>query len=145
MVMMNLMRLWVPTWQWGPAEKEAWTACDPWGTSSRGPQCDWVPNVSTTYSGSVGRLVWAVLAKGRGNLGSSAFATLGHRGGPNACGGFVGPYWEKFPLFTHLFAMKWWDRMPWSSFSECWALSQLFYSPLSLSSRGFLVPLHFLP
>ena len=30
-------------------------------------------------------------------------------------------------------------------FSECWALSQLFHSPLSLSSRGFLVPLHFLP
>ena len=27
----------------------------------------------------------------------------------------------------------------------CWALSQLFHSPLSLSSRGFLVPLHFLP
>ena len=26
---------------------------------------------------------------------------------------------------------------------ECWALSQLFHSPLSLSSRGFLVPLHF--
>ena len=25
--------------------------------------------------------------------------------------------------------MKWWDRMPWSSFSECWTLSQLF--PLS--------------
>ena len=34
--------------------------------------------------------------------------------------------------------------MPWSSFSECWALSQLFHSPLSLSSRNFLVPLHFL-
>ena len=50
-----------------------------------------------------------------------------------------------FPLFTHLFAMKWWDRMPWSSFSECWALSLLFHSPLALSSRGFLVPLHFLP
>ena len=33
---------------------------------------------------------------------------------------------------------------PWCSFSECWALSQLFRSPLSLSSRGFLVPLHFL-
>ena len=29
-------------------------------------------------------------------------------------------------------------------FSECWELSQLFHSPLSLSSRGFLVPLHFL-
>ena len=36
-------------------------------------------------------------------------------------------------------------QMPWSSFSECWALSQLFHAPLSLSSRGFLVPLHFLP
>ena len=31
-----------------------------------------------------------------------------------------------FPLFPHLFPMKWWDWMPWSSFSECWALSQLF-------------------
>ena len=29
---------------------------------------------------------------------------------------------------------------PWTD--ECWALSQLFLSPLSLSSRGFLVPLH---
>ena len=34
-----------------------------------------------------------------------------------------------FPLFPHLFPMKWWDQMPWSSFSECWVLSQLF--PLS--------------
>ena len=25
-------------------------------------------------------------------------------------------------------SMKWWDRMPWSSFSECWALSRLFHS-----------------
>ena len=31
-----------------------------------------------------------------------------------------------FPLFPHLFPMKWWDQMPWFSFSECWALSQLF-------------------
>ena len=23
-----------------------------------------------------------------------------------------------FPLLPHLFPMKWWDRMPWSSFSE---------------------------
>ena len=38
--------------------------------------------------------------------------------------------------------MKWWDRMPWSSFYECWALSQLFHSAFSLSLRGFLVPLH---
>ena len=45
-----------------------------------------------------------------------------------------------FPLFPHLFphyfpSMKWWDQIPWSSFSESWALSQLFHSPLSLSSR----------
>ena len=46
-----------------------------------------------------------------------------------------------FPLFPHLFAMKWWDWMPWSLFFECWVLSQLFHSPLSLSSRGYLVPL----
>jgi len=31
--------------------------------------------------------------------------------------------------------MKWWDQMPWSEFYECWVLSQLFHSPLSLSSR----------
>ena len=35
-----------------------------------------------------------------------------------------------FPLSPHLFPMKWWDQMPWSWFSECWALSQLFHSPL---------------
>ena len=51
-----------------------------------------------------------------------------------------------FPLFLHLFPMKGWDQMPWSSFSECWAwLKSTFHSPLSLSSRGFLVLLHFLP
>ena len=39
---------------------------------------------------------------------------------------------------------EWWDQMPWSWVFECWVLSQLLYSPLSLSSRGFLVLLHFL-
>ena len=34
-----------------------------------------------------------------------------------------------FPLFPHLLAMMWWDRMPWSFFFE-WVLSQLFHSPL---------------
>ena len=43
-----------------------------------------------------------------------------------------------FPLFPHLFAMKWRDQMPWSSFFECWVLSQLFHSPLSLLSRDSL-------
>ena len=47
-----------------------------------------------------------------------------------------------FSLFPHLFATKWWDRMPWSLFIECWVLSQLFHSPLSLSSWGSSVPLH---
>ena len=40
-----------------------------------------------------------------------------------------------FPLFPHLFPMKWWDQRPWSYFSECWVLSQSFHPPLSLSSR----------
>ena len=50
-----------------------------------------------------------------------------------------------FPLLPHLCAMKWWHQMPWSKFFECWALSQLIHSPVSLSSRGSLVLLHFLP
>ena len=33
----------------------------------------------------------------------------------------------------------------WTSFFECWVLSQLFHFPLSPSSRGFLAPLYFLP
>ena len=38
------------------------------------------------------------------------------------------PKWSLslFPLFPHLFAMKWWDQRSWSYFSECWVLSQLF-------------------
>ena len=48
-------------------------------------------------------------------------------------------------MVSHLFAMKWYDWMPWSSFSECWVLIQLFHSPLSLLSRDALLPLHFLP
>ena len=35
------------------------------------------------------------------------------------------------------YCFQWWDQIPWSSFSEYWALSQLFHSPPSLSSRGF--------
>ena len=31
-----------------------------------------------------------------------------------------------FPLFPHLFVMKWWDQMPWSLFFECCVLSQFF-------------------
>ena len=38
------------------------------------------------------------------------------------------------------FAMKWWDQMPWLFF-ECWVLSRLFHSFLSLSTRGSSVSL----
>ena len=34
----------------------------------------------------------------------------------------------QFAMFPHLFAMKWWNWIPWSWFFECWVLSQLFYS-----------------
>ena len=37
-------------------------------------------------------------------------------------------------FFPHLFAMKWWDWMPWSLVFECWVLSQLF----QLSSFTFI-------
>ena len=50
-----------------------------------------------------------------------------------------------FPLFPHLFTKKWWNWMLWPLFIQCWVLSQLFQSPLSLSSRGSFVLLHFLP
>ena len=49
-----------------------------------------------------------------------------------------------FPLFPHLFDMKWWDWIAWASFFEFWVLSQLFHSPLSPSLRDSLVPLSFL-
>ena len=41
--------------------------------------------------------------------------------------------------------LNWWDQMLWSSFFECWILSQLFHSPASPSSRGSLITLCFLP
>ena len=52
---------------------------------------------------------------------------------------------HSFHFFPHLFAMKWWDRMPSSLFFDCWVLSQLSHPSLSLSSRGSLAHLHFLP
>ena len=39
--------------------------------------------------------------------------------------------------------MKWWAWIPWSSFFECWVLSQFFHSLLSPSLRGSLSPLCF--
>ena len=41
-------------------------------------------------------------------------------------------------VFPLLFAMKWWDRLLWSSFFECWVLSQLFTLPVNLFQRLFI-------
>ena len=46
-------------------------------------------------------------------------------------------------LFPHLFGMKCWDQMPWSSFLEFWVLNLFFHSPPSASSKDSLVPLCF--
>ena len=37
-------------------------------------------------------------------------------------------------IFSPSICQKVMDQMPWSTFSECWVLSQLFHSPLSLSA-----------
>ena len=50
----------------------------------------------------------------------------------------VSDCFHHFPIYLP-FAMKWWDQMPWSQFSECWVLSQLFHSPLLFSPRGNIV------
>ena len=39
--------------------------------------------------------------------------------------------------FRNLGITKWWNQMPWSSFSECWALSQLFLSSFTFIKRLF--------
>ena len=53
------------------------------------------------------------------------------------CSDFGAPPKLTLTLFPHLFPMKWWDQMPWSLFSECWVLSQLFHSPLTFIKRLF--------
>ena len=42
-----------------------------------------------------------------------------------------------FPLFAHLFAMKWWDQMSWSYFFYMLVSSQLFQSPFTFIKRLF--------
>ena len=62
------------------------------------------------------------------------------------CSDFRAPknkVWHCSHCFPTYFPWSDGTRCPWSSLSECWALSQLFHSPLSLSSRGSVV-LHFL-
>ena len=47
--------------------------------------------------------------------------------------------------FSSLFAMKWWDWMPWSFVFWMLSFKPVFFTLLSLWSRGSLVTLHFLP
>ena len=44
----------------------------------------------------------------------------------------------QFPLFPHLFAMKWWDQMPWSSFFERWVKPDFSLSSFTLIKRLFI-------
>ena len=55
------------------------------------------------------------------------------------CRDFGAPKYSlsRFPLFFHLFAMKWWDGTPWSLFFECWVLSQLFLFSFTFIKRFF--------
>ena len=43
----------------------------------------------------------------------------------------------QFPLFPDLFAMKWWDLMPWSLVFECRVFSQRFQSSFTFTKRLF--------
>ena len=43
---------------------------------------------------------------------------------------------HRFHSFS-IFAMKWWDWMPWSLFSECWVLSQFVHSFFTFIKRLF--------
>ena len=40
-------------------------------------------------------------------------------------------------IVSHLFALKLWDQMLWSWFSECWVLSQLFHSSFTFIKKLF--------
>ena len=42
-----------------------------------------------------------------------------------------------FQLFPRLFAMKWWNQLPWYSFFSCWVLSQLFTLLFHLYQEAF--------
>ena len=75
-------------------------------------------------------------------VNSGSWWWTGRPGVQQSMGSQVGCDWA---TKLNWFSMKWWNQMPWSSFFECWVLSQLFHSPLSPSSRGCLIPFHFLP
>ena len=93
------------------------------------------------------------IGEGIGHLLQYSWASLVAQLVKNLLAMWETPVWSLCPkkiksgtvsIVSHLFAMKWWDWTPWSLCFECWILSQLFHSPLSLSSRGSLFLLCFL-
>ena len=50
------------------------------------------------------------------------------------CSDFGAQTNKSLTLFPHLFPMKWWDQMPWSSFSECCV--QLFETPWTVAYQA---------
>ena len=101
-----------------------------------------------TFVGKVMSLLFNMLFKACHSFSSKKHASFNFTATVTICSDFRAPQ-NKVSNYFHCFPIY----LPWSDetrchdikFSECWALSQLFHSPLSLSSRGFLVPLHFLP
>ena len=55
------------------------------------------------------------------------------------CSDFGAPQNKVWHCFhsPHLFAMKWWDQIPWSLVLECWVLSQLFHFSFTFIKRLF--------
>ena len=96
-----------------------------------------VGKVMSLLFNTLSRLVITFLPRSKHLNFMAAVTTCSDFGAPS---NKVSHCFHCFPIY-----LKWWDWMPWSSFSECWALSWLFHSPLSLSSRGSLVLLQFLP
>ena len=101
-------------------------------------------------------LAWRIPGTGEpGGLPSMGSHTVGHDWSDLAAAAAVticsdfGVQENKVCHYFHCFLIY----LPWSDrtwchdlhFSKCWILSQLLHSPLSLSSRGSLVPLCFLP
>ena len=79
MLMMNVMRLQVPSWQRGPLYSRKWSIGPRVEGIPKGPSM-WVHNILTVYSGRVGWLGYSISEKARGTLGSMVLTTLGHRG-----------------------------------------------------------------
>ena len=99
-----------------------------------------------TFVGKVMSRLFNMLSRLGHNISSKEQVSFNFMTAVTICSDFEAPKYKvcHYLQFPHLFAMRWWDQMPWSWVSECWVLSQLFHSLLSLSSRGSLI-LCFLP